>query len=112
MYLSRFLDFFDWPQRPQNDPKNSKNCKIFQFYAIFVKLSIKFLALNIENNPKRKQLLSKKLFQRNKCSFSMKNASNLDSNWQKYSKIQNFEIFMQFLSIFQKKLGGLECQRR
>ena len=22
MYFSRFLDFFGWPQRPQNDPKN------------------------------------------------------------------------------------------
>ena len=26
----------------------TKNCKIFQFHAIFVKLSIKFLALNVE----------------------------------------------------------------
>ena len=54
MYLSRFLDFFGWPQ---NDPKNCKNCKIFQFYAIFVKLSMNFLALNVENNPKRKNVI-------------------------------------------------------
>ena len=32
----------------------------------------------------------------------MKNASNSDPNWQKNSKIHNFENFMQFLSIFRK----------
>ena len=30
----------------------------------------------------------------------LKNVSNLDPNCQKHSKIQNFESFMQFLSIF------------
>ena len=100
MYLSRFLDFFGWPQRPQNNPKMTPKIvktENFQFCAIFVKLSINFLALNVENNPKRKKLLSKRLFQKNKC-----NASNSDPNWQKYSKIQNFENFMQFLSTSRK----------
>ena len=130
------------PEWPKNDPKNSKNCKIFQFYAIFVKLSINFLALKVENNTKRKKLWSKRLFQRKKCNFLMKkkpqietqndkklknsellnkekircpegfleeikicfwkNASNSDRNWQKKTKIQIFENFMQFLRTFRK----------
>ena len=45
------------PEWPKNDPKSSKNCKIFQVYVIFVKLSVNFLALNVENNPKRKNVI-------------------------------------------------------
>ena len=50
------------PEWPKKDPKNSKNCKIFQFYAIFVKLSMKLLALNVENNPERKNCYPRGFF--------------------------------------------------
>ena len=90
------------PERPKNDLKNSKNCKIFQFCAIFVKLSINFLALNVENNPKRKKLLTKRLFQRKKCNFLMKKCIKFGPKLTKYLKIQLFEFFMQFLCTFRK----------
>ena len=51
MYLWRFLDFFGWPRKPQIDPKIVKTAKFsdfYRFYAIFVKFSIDFVALNVE----------------------------------------------------------------
>ena len=57
MHLYRFLDFYGWPQRPQNDPtmtpKIVKTAKLFDFYrfhTIFGKFSKNFVAKNVQNN--------------------------------------------------------------
>ena len=94
MYLSRFLDFFDWPQ---NDPKNSENCKIFQFYAIFVKLSINFPALNVENIPNRKNCYPRRFFKEKKCNFLMKKCLKFRP---KLTKILENSEFWKFYAVF------------
>ena len=78
------------PDRPKNDPKNKKTSEIFKFYAIFVKLLSNFLALNVENNPKRKKWLSKRLFQRNKCNFLMEKCLEFKSKITKILENSEF----------------------
>ena len=70
------------------------------------------LAFNVENNLKRNKLLSKRLFQRNKCNFLNEKMPRIQTHIDKITrKFRILEILCTFCQFF-GNLCGLECQRQ
>ena len=64
MYLSKFLDFFGWPQRPQNDPKIVKTAKFSNFvqFCNFCQIIDKFPGFECWKQSKEKKIVIQEAF--------------------------------------------------
>ena len=70
------------------------------------------MTLNVENNPRRKKLLSKRHFQRNKYNCLNEKMPQIQTQNDKNTlEFRILKILCNFC-LFYEKLGDLECQRR
>ena len=99
-----FVDIFGFfwltpkaPEWPKNDLKNSKNCRIFLFYAIFCQIIDKFPGFECWKQSKEKIIVIQEVFQRNKCTFLMKKLLKLRPKLTKI--LENSELW-KFYAIF------------
>ena len=88
----------EWPKLTQKMTKIPNFADFKRFHAMLVKISIKIVDLNLQNDQQGKNSLPRSLLWRNKCSFSKEKTQND----KKSKNVTTFNVCVQLSSSFRK----------